>query len=632
MMLWAVFAALLSWRLAPLARLLAIRFGAIDEPSARKVHAAPTPRLGGIAVIGAAVVVFVIRWLLGPEEPIGPSQAMRPAGQWGFAFLLGAAPIVAVSIRDDIRHVRAIWKFLAQLVGAIIVVVFGISLGPWVHLFGREVWIGPFGFPLSVLWLVGVTNAFNIIDGLDGLSAGLGLISAIGMAAVFGLTGQPEAATLSLVIAGALAGFLPYNLHPAKMFLGDSGAAFIGFCLGCLALSGAARLSAGFAVLIPIVALGVPVVDTLLAVARRLMRRVVALEPTGVFSADRNHIHHRLLALGLSHRHAVLLLYGIGAATAAAAMASIWMTDRQAGLVLVGLLTAGFVGIARLGYEEFALIRSGLVLRFYEAPAFRRSFLIIFVDLGISALAVYAAIGLRSDDWPLAQHRELAVQLFALISATTPVAFWLLGLYRGALRLVGLYDVRRLIIALVGANAVTYAVIDQVFHQTGTPPILAIGFLIQVILSVTARTSYKVLLDMQWRAAKAGERALIFGAGSGGMVTLRELLSNPSIQLTPVGFLDEDPLMTGRIVQGFPIVGTPTTGEAAIKRLRATAIVISTDEVSEACIRQLGNTCAASGIRLLQMTISVDDISRSRVRPRPVPERPLVPGEHPAAL
>jgi FlaA1/EpsC-like NDP-sugar epimerase len=313
-------------------------------------------------------------------------------------------------------------------------------------------------------------------------------------------------------------------------------------------------------------------------------------------------------------------------------MLSILMTDKQAGLLLFGLLVAGFVGIARLGYEEFALVRSGLVLRFYEAPTFRRSFLVVFVDLSISAVAVYAAIGLRTDDWRLVASRDLWVELFALTSATTPVALWLLGLYRGAWRLVGVYDVRRLVIGLVAANAVSYLLVEQVFQQPRAAPVLAICFMCQVILAVGARTSYKFFVDIQWRARANGEKVVICGAGPGGLVTLRELLSNMSVKLKPVGFIDENPRMIGRTIQGFPVVGTVLGCEEALKRLAVAAVVLSTDEISAEHVRQLGAICTSLGIRLLQMTVKIDDISTSRPAIKVVRNGPVLIEESAAII
>ena len=179
-------------------------------------------------------------------------------------------------------------KFAAHLLGACIAVAFGVCLNGVVHLFGYPIAIGWLAYPLSVIWLVGMTNAFNIVDGLDGLAAGLALISAFALAGVFLLAGQPATAGAALLLAGGIAGFLPYNRFPARMFFGDTGATAVGFILATFALRGGSTLSAGFATLVPTFILGLPLVETLLSMLRRLLRRrqqqarAACSRPTGI--------------------------------------------------------------------------------------------------------------------------------------------------------------------------------------------------------------------------------------------------------------------------------------------------------------------------------------------------------------
>lgn len=616
MLIWAVVAGLLSWSLAPIAYRLAWRFNVVDKPGFRKIHSEPVARLGGLAVIAAVALVLVARWMLLPNELLGPSNALRPSSEWGMAFLIALLPILAVSILDDFRHVPAIVRLGAHTLGAGIAVYLGVSLSPIIHLLGTEVWIGWLAAPLSLLWLIGTTNAFNIIDGLDGLAAGLGLISALSLSAVFVLTQQPEAATVSLVLAGAIGGFLPYNMHPARMFLGDAGATSIGFCLGCLAISGGARVSAGFAVLIPVVVLGVPLADTLLAIVRRIIKRLAHAdtrvthgERISVFSADRNHIHHRLLDLGMSHKRAVLVLYGVGGTGAALALLSILMTDQQAGLALVGLLVAGFIGLFRLGYEEFALFRTGFVMRFYDAPALRRSFLVVFVDLCIVVIAGYLTMGLRFDDWRLASSTPAFMALVATMAAITPAAMWAFGLYKGAWRLAGLYDIRRLATA-IGVSAIFgYLLVKMMFPSHVSVGLFGIYGLNQVLLSVAARSSYRFALESRWRSESVGNRVVICGAGQKELATLKELMSNPSLGMRPVAFIDDDPRMLGRMVQGYPVVGSIRGSQEVLRELRVCAVVVSSGAVSDDQVRHLSAVCPPLGIKVLRMRVSFDEIS-----------------------
>lgn len=264
----AILAAAISFSLTPLARRIALRVGAVDEPGPRKMHAQPTPRLGGLAVVASVSLVAVL-----VQAVHNPGiHKIDPSLLTGLA--LGVLPVLAVSIRDDIRPLRVFPRFLAQFAGAGIAMLFGIHLGSRIHLFALDVSIGWLSIPISLLWIVGVTNAFNIVDGLDGLSAGLALIAAFSLAGVGLMTERVALASASMILGGALVGFLPYNLFPARIFLGDTGSTAIGFWLACLALRGGSTLSAGMAILVPILVIGVPLTETLVSMIRRFVRRI----------------------------------------------------------------------------------------------------------------------------------------------------------------------------------------------------------------------------------------------------------------------------------------------------------------------------------------------------------------------
>src|SRR5207249_2938471 len=221
---------------------------------------------------------------------------------------------------------------------------------------------------------------------------------------------------LPLVLVGALIGFLPFNLYPARVFLGDSGATAIGFCLACLGLRSGSALSSGMAILVPVLVMGVPLADTLVTVLRRAEHRLER-RGGGMFQADRDHIHHRLLKRGIDHRRAVLLLYGVAGCTALIALSSMFATSRNAALMFVTVLAAAFIGVGRLRYDEFALIRRGGLLKLYDVPVLRLNILPVFFDLSLVVLALYVAMGLKYDDWAIRAHRAVARDLVAILPA-----------------------------------------------------------------------------------------------------------------------------------------------------------------------------------------------------------------------
>ena len=604
LLLPGLIAGFLAAALTPLARRLAFLVGAVDMPGPRKVHEQPVPRLGGLAVISASVVVAGL-WRSGVARslvpyPVDLEDLWAPLG-------FGLLPILFVSVWDDIRRLRAVPKLLAHLAGASLAVFGGLVLSPQVHVCGVEISLGPAAPIISVLWLAGLTNAFNIVDGLDGLAAGLALISSGSLAAVFVALGQRDLAAGTILLAGAVVGFLPWNVHPARVFLGDTGSASLGFVLGALALRGAGKISAGFAVLVPVVILGMPLAETLVSMARRMVRKA---EGTGVrvMGADRGHFHHRLLEKGLDQRHAVLTLYGAGLVVAAVGLISIFLSAKQTGLLLVAVLAAGLIGVWRLGYDEFALLRKGSALSVYEAPVLKNSFFIVFVDLVLVTAAIWISFALKYDDPWLTTHRGVALEMLAVLFPVTVGVLWRMGLYREVWKLSGLEDILRLMVAIWLATFVGLLV-DLVIIGGEAPvsQFLLYG-LVKTGLSVGTRLSHRVLEHEKERGRRSGSPAAMFGAGAAGALTLRELWSNDLITLRPVAFLDDDPAKKGTFLNGVKVVG----GLEAVRELASKhpglTVLVSSRNIGPERLQDAARLCDELGVNLLRMELSFREI------------------------
>ncbi|HEW78408.1 MAG TPA: undecaprenyl/decaprenyl-phosphate alpha-N-acetylglucosaminyl 1-phosphate transferase, partial [Phycisphaerales bacterium] len=287
---------LCSWLLAllvtPIVIRLARRFKMVDSSDIRKVHSRPVPRIGGVAVFVPMMVLTISVLFL--NNDIGDKfHGIQPKI---IVLLSAAAFMFLVGLIDDIKGLRARVKFLCQLAAAITVCAFGIritsiAVSDWFTLN-----LGWFSWPLTLFWIVGVTNAVNLIDGLDGLAAGISAI-ACGVMVVLALYfGQPVMAVIMLSLCGALTGFLFFNFNPAKVFMGDCGSLFLGFTLASASVMCATKSHAIVGLTLPIIALGIPILDTLFSMLRRFLER------RSIFSPDRSHFHHRLLALGLHQR------------------------------------------------------------------------------------------------------------------------------------------------------------------------------------------------------------------------------------------------------------------------------------------------------------------------------------------
>lgn len=285
-------AMVLAYLVTPLVMKLAWKIGAIDMPGeARRVHKKPMPRLGGLAIYIAFIIVGLITLPL-----------KLPYVQGMF---LGATVIVIVGILDDIYNLPAKVKLVGQIVAAVVLLLFGIKVQLVTNPFGGMILLGKLAIPATLFWVVGITNTLNFIDGLDGLAAGIAAIAAFAMMLVNLSLEQTNGAVVMAILAGAAIGFLPYNFNPAKIFMGDTGAMFLGFVLAAQAIEGAVKSATAIALIVPILALGLPIFDT----AYAILRRFVNGKP--IMQADKGHVHHRLLAIGLSQKQAVLYMYVI---------------------------------------------------------------------------------------------------------------------------------------------------------------------------------------------------------------------------------------------------------------------------------------------------------------------------------
>ncbi|HPD13486.1 MAG TPA: MraY family glycosyltransferase [Planctomycetota bacterium] len=321
-------AAGLSLAITPLVAWIARRIRLVDRPDPRKVHSGAIPRVGGVAIIVATAAAVLLGMTL--TNIIG--TALR-AAQKGLLVILAFAGLVAVAgLVDDVRGLRARYKLLIQVAAACGVCAFGIRIEAIVVKGVLSLDLGWLSWPLTVLWIVGITNAVNLIDGLDGLCAGI-CAAACAVIGIFAIhTNQAVMAVLMAALLGSLLGFLYHNFNPAKVFMGDCGTYFLGFVLATASVFCATKASTIVGLALPALALGVPIFDTLFSMLRRFLER------RSIFAPDRGHIHHRLIDMGVQHRHVVLILYLV--TILAAGMGLFMMLTRDAGqlLVLAGVL------------------------------------------------------------------------------------------------------------------------------------------------------------------------------------------------------------------------------------------------------------------------------------------------------
>lgn len=314
----------LSILLTPFVKKLAIRWGVVDKPEARKVHTSLMPRMGGLAIYLSFLITYIILLELHLFEPV----------RFINAFMLGSLVIVLTGILDDKYQLSPKVKFIGQIIAALIIVFYGEKVHTLnIPLFDESLNLGWLGIPITILWIVGVTNAINLIDGLDGLAAGVSMIAASTLFVVSLLMGNFIVATILIALIGSIFGFLFFNFHPAKIFMGDTGSLFLGFSLATLSLLEFKQVTI-ITFVLPVLILGVPIVDTLFAMLRRYINHVPITMP------DKNHLHHRLLKKGFSHRSSVLIIYGISAVFGLLAILTINLPIWGSCLVILGAFIA----------------------------------------------------------------------------------------------------------------------------------------------------------------------------------------------------------------------------------------------------------------------------------------------------
>jgi UDP-GlcNAc:undecaprenyl-phosphate GlcNAc-1-phosphate transferase len=332
----------LAFALTPVFRNLFRGLGWLDRPDhSRKLHAQPIPRIGGIPILVAYAASLALLFVL----PLPSGETAGRVFSLAWKFMPAALAVFATGLIDDLIGLRPWHKLVGQLVGAGLACWAGLSIG---SIAGHAVspWLG---VPLTLLWLTACTNAFNLIDGVDGLAAGAGLVATLTTLTGALLQGHIGLALATVPLAGALLGFLRFNFNPASVFLGDCGSLTVGFLLGCYGIvwSKESTTLAGMAA--PMMALSIPLLDTLLTVIRRVLRR----QP--VFDGDRAHIHHKLLDRGLSPSRVVLVLYGMCGIAAAFSLVESVSSGQFAGLIIVLFCLAAWSGIQYLGYVEFGI-------------------------------------------------------------------------------------------------------------------------------------------------------------------------------------------------------------------------------------------------------------------------------------
>jgi UDP-GlcNAc:undecaprenyl-phosphate/decaprenyl-phosphate GlcNAc-1-phosphate transferase len=525
----------------PLVAVLARRIGAICQPRADRWHREPTPLLGGIAVFAAIMTTAL---LLGPQD-------RQLAG-----LLIGTALIFGLGLLDDLRALPPQVKLAGQIASACVLLAAGIhvDLGASAPLFAIEL-------ALTLLWVIGITNAFNLLDNMDGLSAGIAGIAGLMLCFHNAAQGHVGLAIIGLTIAGAAAGFLIHNFHPATIFMGDCGSMTFGFALAGLALMGARGAASDLflAVMVPIAILGLPIFDTtLVTIVRRLNGRPVTL-------GGRDHLSHRLVALGLSERGAVLVLYAISAALGTLGLVALylgfWSALATGALAVVGVVLFGvFLSQVRVYGEPSTTAVESSFLGWQSERRIESWFgpdlAAMVLDLVLIVVSYLLAYLLKFEGNLSGVFLEQFAASLPFLIALKLVVLMASGAYRSMWRYFSTSDAFHLAVASLGGTIVSViAVALALGFAPYSRSVFVIDWLLFTALLVGTRISFALLTDWFARLPRADStRVLIVGADDRGELVLRSIQRDPAYRA--VGFLDNTPSKQQRRMRGVPVLGS----------------------------------------------------------------------------
>ena len=583
----------LSLVLVPLTRAIATRLGYVAKPREDRWHKRPVAMFGGVA-IAASLFICIGVFRLGRE----------------LAVLTGAvAMMFAVGFVDDLITLKPSTKLIAQIAGASMLLFFGYRLN-WLHSYTLDT-------ILTLVWVVGMTNAFNLLDNMDGLCGGISII--VGASLLIGLL--PGAAAHSFaearylaMLLGAVGGFLVFNVYPASIFMGDSGALMIGFSFAAVTLSSsgtaAGRSDVLSIVAAPVLVLLIPIFDTMLVTLSRWFSGRRASQ------GGRDHSSHRLVAIGLSERAAVALLWSLAAIGGGLGIAMdfsgrTWSMSSAASLafVVVMALFAVYLAGIRVYDDGDTHAEPGAVTPIVVEFMYKRRVAEVLLDCALVSLCYYIAYRLRFEDpYEFAKNFETFYSSFPIILAAQMIAFFGVGVYRGAWRHFGMMDsigiAKGVFLGTVGAQLFILYVYHYFAYSRTVFAIYAVLVLIAVTLS---RASFRMVGEFVQRQRRSGTRMVIYGAGDGGGLVIRELLGQGA-ETRLIGFIDDDPRKAGIRVMGYPVLGGYSALTVLINSNSVDGIVVSARSMPPERLNNLKTLCSERSVKLSRLRVGLESL------------------------
>lgn len=585
----------------PLVIRLAHRMGWVARPTEDRWHERPTALMGGVAIYLGVVTAWIV----------------LPGGVRAWPLVGGATILFAAGVADDLRGLSPVAKLVAQVAGASVVLLAGYRLAP-----GWPYWLS---VAITYLWVIGITNAVNLLDNMDGLAAGIVAIAALTIAALAAVAGGWSDAGPALAVAGAAGAFLIYNRQPARIFMGDGGSLFLGFSVAALAVShpGAGASGTAAVLAVPAAVMAVPILDTTLVTVKRIAsgRRVT--------QGGRDHSSHRLVFLGLSEGRAVATLYVVAGLFSLLAIGlqlfNVYLTLAVAALAVVALAVFG-VFLADV-HVEYPHDGNGPDAAEGRAPTLRdeegservvlgavmrnkREIAGLVADLLIVLGSFVVAHYLRFESGVSDAHLERMLTLLPAVVVIKISALYAFGSYRDLLRYAGSHELIKVVKAsTVASGLLIVGLVVATRFEGYSRAVFIIDWLLTTVSLAAVRGAFRGLRGYFASRRRGGRRVLLYGAGDAGYLALREIRQNPDLDLEPVGFVDDDPDKQGRVVHGLPVVGGGDEMADVIRARDVAEVLITISGLPPESRRRIQDQCERQGISSRLMRIDFLPVS-----------------------
>ena len=574
---------ILSLVLTAFVKRLARRRGLVAHPREDRWHREPIPLLGGVAIC----LSFFIPFLLAP----GKSRTL-----WILALV--SLLSFTLGLLDDLWSLKPQTKLIGQILLASILIYldFLLRLTPYPF----------FNIILTLIWIVGITNALNLLDNMDGLCAGVTVIAAGFRLAFFLMDQNVQGAMASAIFVGSVLGFLFHNLHPASIFMGDSGSLFVGFFLSGLNLAEGFPYTKSFSaiLLFPVLILLVPIFDTSFVT----LTRILTGRPVSAGGSD--HTSHRLVAIGLSERQAVVTLYLISLASGFTAFLT-YRHGLPVAVLLFALVTIALTlfGIYLNGVRAFGAERqrAGVGKFFYLAADFpyKRQVANVLLDFILINMAYYGAYLLRFEGQALMFFLASFAASLPLVIISQLGSLALCGMYRSVWRYVGISDLIRLLQSVTLGVVLTIFLVALAYRFTGfSRSVFILDWLLLLAFLGGSRLSFRLFKELLRSQPKGSRPVLIYGAGEGGQLVIRELLNNPELQKIPVGFIDDDIGKRRALIRGYPVLGGIDELGSIVRAYRVSEIIISTQKIDNNGLKRLSKECQELGVSITRASLT----------------------------